>query len=169
MKVFSPKLAILASFVGVLVFSCVAPKPLMDKARASRLVSKIERLDPSALTSSVDTIFTIIDLDTVIYSNPVRIDTLVRYLPGDTVVITDSTGVTTRLVIYRDTVHVYVNVPPLPVVLVDSFSIPTKIVNTVEIRKNKWAEWGLSIWRYVGLLGLIVVVALVLRWFIRAS
>jgi hypothetical protein len=151
----------------LLFASCAAPRPLKDKAKASRLVSKIERLDPSALTSTTDTIFSFIVLDTVIFSESIRIDTLVKYTPGDTVVIRDSSGVVTRLVIHRDTVRVFIEVPPLPVALVDSFSVATKVVNTIELRKNKWAEWGLSIWRYVAFLGVVLVLALIVRWVVK--
>ena len=151
--------------------SCRAPKPLADKAKAQKYLTKIERLDPSILSKKTDTIFIDYLVSDTVYLPQYLTDTVFNYLPGDTVFLVDSSGASVRVIFLPgNRAGVVLNTPAKNIVFTDTIKVASEISNQTIIDKRPVYTWLMNLWRtssWIIILCLIVVGTLVIMRFIK--
>ena len=145
--------------------ACRAPEQLRDKAKAQRYVRKIEQLDPSALKSTTDTIYSTYIFTDTVYIESVYKDTLFTYLPGDTIYLYDNESYARVIFMPNNSASLSLNIPSQSLVLLDSASIPTAISTNITVDSKPIYTWLLSLWRKFWWLIMIAAI-LTATWFI---
>jgi len=145
--------------------SCRAPESLRNKAKAQRYVDKIQRLDPSALTSAADTIWGTYILTDTIYVPELQLDTFFTYLPGDTVTI-NKEGISASVVFGPgNTALLKVLRAADTLYLTDTVYLPTAINSSVTIADRPIYTFLLDLWRRANVF-IIVGIVLLLAWIV---
>lgn len=119
-----------------------------SQQKAEKLLEKIYQQHPDLLKSD-----TLVQTDTI-YLPETTIDTVLRFVPGDTVVLRDAkTG--TKVRVRVDTVQktVYIGLDQSPTVIRQRQTINQKTI----IRVNDWWDWWFrNAWIPIGLLAALV-------------
>jgi hypothetical protein len=147
--------------------SCRAPETIRDNARAQKYVERIKALDPSALTVTVDTIYSEYIFTDTVYLRSILRDTLFQYLPGDTVYI-HSQGTTARVIFLPDNqANLSLARPKTAVVFNDTLVLPTAINQTIEVQERPFWTWLNATWNKVGFATLILFLLFIVLFIAR--
>ena len=147
--------------------SCRAPETIRDNARAQKYVERIKALDPSALTVTVDTIYSEYIFTDTVYLRSILRDTLFQYLPGDTVYI-HSQGTTARVIFLPgNQANLSLKRPKTAVVFNDTLVLPTAINQTIEVQERPFWTWLNATWNKVGFATLILFLLFIVLFIAR--
>lgn len=142
--------------------ACRAPESLRDQAKAQRLLNRIERLDPSALTYSTDTVFEYVTIQDTFFVESRQYDTTFAFLPGDTVTLTDTVSRIVTRIIFRDgSASLSLSIPKDTLIIYDTIEFAVSINHSIEIEKKPWYGFALSLWRTSKWLLIVLAVALI--------
>jgi hypothetical protein len=156
-------------YLIILLFlaSCRAPETIRDNARAQKYVEKIKELDPSVLTTTVDTVYSEYIFTDTVYLRSILRDTLFQYLPGDTVFI-QSEGTTARVIFLPgNQASLSLTRPKTPVVFNDTLVLPTAINQTIQVQERPFWTWLNQTWNKLGFATLILFLLFIVLFVAR--
>ena len=154
--------------IFILISSCRAPEVLRDKAKAQKLLSKIERLDPSALSYFSDTIYEYLYIEDTVFVESRKYDTSFVFVPGDTVTLTDTVSrIVTKIIFKEGAASLSLTIPRDTILIYDTIQVPVAVHHSIEIQKKPWHGILLSLWRRFNWLLAIAALVLVGIWVSR--